>query len=72
MFSHVVVGANDLAASKFYHAVLSAIGLPAGQVDPKGHTFCRTKTSVFGITKPLEGHAATDEWRYHRLRVRQP
>jgi hypothetical protein len=30
MFSHVMVGANDLAASKFYHAVLSAIGLPAG------------------------------------------
>jgi catechol 2,3-dioxygenase-like lactoylglutathione lyase family enzyme len=32
MFSHVMIGANDLAASKkFYDAVLGAIGLPAGQ-----------------------------------------
>ena len=52
MFTHVMVGAHDLAASKkFYDAVLGAIGLPAGQADPKGRIFYRTKTGVFGITK---------------------
>jgi catechol 2,3-dioxygenase-like lactoylglutathione lyase family enzyme len=60
MFTHVMVGAHDLAASKkFYDAVLGAIGLPAGQADPKGRIFYRTKTGVFGITKPIDGQPAT-------------
>src|SRR5215472_10083518 len=60
MFTHVMVGANDLAASKkFYDAVLGALGLPPGQADPKGRIFYRTKTGVFGITKPIDGNAAT-------------
>ena len=60
MFTHVMVGANDLAASKkFYDAVLGAIGVTAGQADPKGRFFYRTKTGVFGITKPIDGKAAT-------------
>ena len=60
MFTHVMVGANDLAASKkFYDAVLGAIGLPAGQADPKGRIFYRTKTGVFGITKPIDAQPAT-------------
>jgi catechol 2,3-dioxygenase-like lactoylglutathione lyase family enzyme len=60
MFTHVMVGANDLAASKrFYDAVLGAIGLPAGQADPKSRIFYRTKTGVFGITKPIDGEPAT-------------
>jgi catechol 2,3-dioxygenase-like lactoylglutathione lyase family enzyme len=59
MFTHVMVGAHDLAASKkFYDAVLDAIGLPAGQSDPKGRIFYRTKTGVFGITKPIDGQPA--------------
>ena len=59
MFTHVMVGAHDLAASKkFYDAVLGAIGLPAGQADPKGRIFYRTKTGVFGITKPIDGQPA--------------
>ena len=60
MFTHVMVGANDLAASKkFYDAVLGAIGLPAGQADPKGRIFYRTTTGVFGITRPIDGEPAT-------------
>ena len=55
-----MVGANDLAASKkFYDAVLGAIGLPAGQADPKGRIFYHRKTGVFGITKPIDGQPAT-------------
>src|SRR5579863_9154671 len=60
MFTHVMVGAHDLDASKkFYDTVLGALGLPAGQPDPKGRIFYRTKTGVFGITKPIDGHPAT-------------
>ena len=60
MFTHVMVGANHLAASKqFYDAVLGAIGIPSRQADPKGRIFYRTKTGVFGITKPIDGNAAT-------------
>ena len=55
-----MVGANDLAASKkFYDAVLGAIGLPAGQADPKGRIFYRTKTGVFGVSVPIDGQPAT-------------
>ena len=60
MFTHVMVGANDLAASKkFYDAVLGAIGLPAGQADSKGRIFYHTKAGSFGITRPIDGKAAT-------------
>ena len=60
MFSHVLVGAGDVTASKkFYDAVLSTIGVPEGKVDPKGRVFYRTKTGTFGITKPIDGNAAT-------------
>lgn len=60
MFSHVFVGANDIAASKkFYDAVLGAIGVPEGKGDPKGRVFYRTKTGMFGLTPPIDGKAAT-------------
>jgi catechol 2,3-dioxygenase-like lactoylglutathione lyase family enzyme len=60
MFTHVMVGANNIAASKkFYDAVLGAIGVPEGKSDPKGRIFYRTKTGAFGITKPIDGNAAT-------------
>ena len=60
MFSHVMIGANDVDASKkFYDAVLGAIGIPAGNADPKGRIFYRTKTEVFAISKPIDGEAAT-------------
>ncbi|MBV8962165.1 MAG: VOC family protein [Hyphomicrobiales bacterium] len=60
MFTHVMVGASSIAASKkFYDAVLGAIGIPEGQADPKGRIFYRTKTGVFGISKPIDGNAAT-------------
>jgi catechol 2,3-dioxygenase-like lactoylglutathione lyase family enzyme len=60
MFSHVMIGTNDVAASKtFYDAVLGAIGIPAGNADPKGRIFYRTKTGVFAISKPIDGEDAT-------------
>ena len=60
MFSHVMIGAKDIAASKkFYDAILGTLGVPAGTADDKGRVFWRTKTGVFGITPPIDGKAAT-------------
>ena len=60
MFSHIMVGANDLEASKkFYDAVLGAIGYPAGVTDEKGRIFYLSAGGVLGITKPINGAAAT-------------
>ncbi len=59
MFSHIMVGANDIDASKkFYDAILGALGISPGRVDDKGRVFYMTKTGVFAISKPINGEAA--------------
>jgi catechol 2,3-dioxygenase-like lactoylglutathione lyase family enzyme len=59
MFSHVMVGANDIGASKkFYDAVLGALGVPPGKIDDKGRVFYMTKTGIFAISKPINGEPA--------------
>lgn len=60
MFSHIMIGTNDMEASKrFYDAVLGALGIPAGVMDPKGRCFYRTKTGIFALTTPIDGQPAT-------------
>lgn len=60
MFSHVMVGANDLQASKtFYDAILGALGYGPAVLDPKGRYFWITGSGIFGITTPINGEAAT-------------
>jgi catechol 2,3-dioxygenase-like lactoylglutathione lyase family enzyme len=60
MFSHVMVGATDLDASrKFYDAVLGVIGIPAGVTDEKGRIFYLSPTGVFALTKPINGAPAS-------------
>ena len=60
MYSHIMVGANDVAASKaFYDATLGALGHPAGSYDDKGRVFYMTPTGIFSITKPINGEAAS-------------
>ena len=40
MFSHVMVGANNIEESKkFYDAVLGAIGYAPGVIDPKAVSY---------------------------------
>lgn len=59
MFSHIMLGANDIDASKtFYDAVLGALGHGPGFVDPKGRVFWMTPTGIFSISKPIDGGAA--------------
>ena len=54
-----MIGANDMSASKtFYDAVLGALGIPPGRADDKGRVFYRTKTGVFGLSKPINGEPA--------------
>jgi catechol 2,3-dioxygenase-like lactoylglutathione lyase family enzyme len=59
MFSHVMIGTNDLERAKsFYDALLGTLGVRPGRVD--GHRiFWMTKTGTFSVTKPLDGKVAT-------------
>ncbi len=59
MFSHIMVGTNDLDRAKtFYDAVLGTLGVPPARVD--GHRiFYMTPTGVFSVSKPIDGKAAT-------------
>lgn len=60
MFSHVMVGANDLAASRrFYDAALGALGIPAGVMDEKGRVFYLSPNGIFALTTPIDGAPAT-------------
>lgn len=60
MFTHVMVGANDLeAAKKFYDAVFTAGGGEAGTVDAKGRLVYSQDGQRFMVTRPINGQPAT-------------
>lgn len=60
MFSHVMVGANDVAASKaFYDAVLATMGAKPGITDDKGRVIYMHNGGLFMLSKPIDGEAAT-------------
>ncbi|MBO6825273.1 MAG: VOC family protein [Sneathiella sp.] len=60
MFSHIMIGVNDMEKSKaFYDAVLGELGHKPGVIDDKGRCFYFTKEGIFSLTKPLNGEAAT-------------
>lgn len=60
MFSHIMLGADDLEKSKaFYDATLGVTGCKPGFSDPKGRIFYMTPTGVFAITKPIDGQPAS-------------
>lgn len=59
MFSHVMIGTNDLDRAKaFYDAVLGTLGVAPGLVD-RHRVFWRTPTGVFSVTIPIDGQPAT-------------
>ncbi len=58
MFSHVMLGSNDLERSKtFYDAVLGTLGVPPGNRQGERY-FYMTKTGIFAVSKPLNGDSA--------------
>ncbi|GAA6150997.1 VOC family protein [Pseudoteredinibacter isoporae] len=60
MFSHIMIGANDVAESKaFYDAVLGTLGHGPGVMDEKGRCFYFTDGGIFALTKPIDGNPAT-------------
>ena len=59
MFSHIMVGVNDLAASKrFYDAVFAVMGVGTG-IAGKGRYYYRSATGTLGIITPINGQPAT-------------
>ncbi len=60
MFSHVMVGANDIEKSKaFYDAALTVLGYKEGVYDQKGRVVYIGEDTVFMLTKPINGEPAS-------------
>jgi len=60
VFSHVMIGTNDIARSKsFYDVLIGAIGGTPGVQDPKGRLIYAHRGGRLLITKPIDGKAAT-------------
>src|ERR1700759_365310 len=59
MFSHVMIGTNDLDKAKsFYDALLGTLGTKPGFVD-RHRIFWRNKGGTFSVTKRIDGKDAT-------------
>lgn len=59
MFSHMMVGSNDLGRSKtFYDALFGAIGGKEAIVDPKGRLMYLHNGGIFMVTAPIDGQPA--------------
>ena len=59
MFSHVMVGSNDIARSKtFYDALFGAIGGKPGVLDAKGRLIYVHNGGRFMVSKPIDGQSA--------------
>ena len=59
MFSHIMIGTNNLDTAKaFYDPLLATLGVPAGNVD-RHRIFYRTKGGVLGVSIPIDGQPAT-------------
>lgn len=60
MFSHVMIGGNDMARSKaFYDSLLAALGGKPGTQDPRGRLVYVHNGGRFLVTAPIDGQAAT-------------
>jgi catechol 2,3-dioxygenase-like lactoylglutathione lyase family enzyme len=60
MFSHIMLGADDLdAAKRFYDATIGALGGEEGRFDPKGRVVYMHNGGVFLVSKPINGEPAS-------------
>lgn len=60
MFSHIMLGANDVQEAKdFYDATLAVLGHDPGKIDEKGRCFWFTKSGVLAVGKPIDGQPAS-------------
>ena len=59
MFSHVMLGSNDIHRSKaFYDAILGELGAKPGAVDGDRLIYMHNN-ALFIVTKPIDGQPAT-------------
>jgi catechol 2,3-dioxygenase-like lactoylglutathione lyase family enzyme len=59
MFSHIMIGTNDLDRAKaFYDPVLGALGVSPAVVD-RHRIFYRTPTGIFAVSLPIDGEPAS-------------
>jgi len=59
MFSHVMVGSNDLDASRaFYDALFAIVGAKPGMTDDKGRIIYLHDGAMFMVTRPIDGQPA--------------
>ena len=60
MFSHVMVGSNDIARSKkFYDALFGAVGGKPGTQDAKGRLIYAHDGGLLLVSPPIDGKSAT-------------
>ncbi|HEX4847744.1 MAG TPA: VOC family protein [Novosphingobium sp.] len=60
MYSHNMVGSNDIARSKtFYDALFTAVGGKPGIQDDKGRLIYMHNGGLFLVTQPIDGAPAT-------------
>ena len=60
MFSHMMVGSNDMARSrKFYDATFAAIGGKPAMIDDRGRLFYSHNGSHLAVTMPIDDQPAT-------------
>src|ERR1700686_5887016 len=61
MFSHIMIGSNDIARSKkFYDALFTAMGAQPAAEDARGRLAYSHNGGRFMVTKPIDGSAATN------------
>jgi len=60
MYSHMMVGSNDIARSKtFYDALFAATGGSPAFIDPKNRLVYMHRDNIFIVTTPIDGSPAS-------------
>ncbi|KAA0699388.1 VOC family protein [Neorhizobium sp. P12A] len=60
MFTHVMIGSNDLERARgFYDATFAALGGKPGEMDARGRLIYAHEGGRLMITKPINGQPAT-------------
>lgn len=60
MFSHIVVGTDDLDLSRrFYDAILGALGIAPAASGGADRFYYATPQAMFAVTRPIDGRAAS-------------
>ena len=60
MFSHVMVGSNDIEWSRlFYDALFAAMGARPGRTDQRGRLTYLHRGALFMVSKPIDGKPAS-------------